>query len=217
MNNIDTVLFDFVGTVMNTNQVILMSWQHTFKTIENRLEDEKKLIQTFGEPLEDTMRKFFPDVPVEEAIEIYRSYHRDNFGELISLFPGMKELFAELRAKGYKLGMVTSRLRQTTSQGLEKYEINEYFDVVVTADDTKKHKPDPEPVYIALKKLGSAPQSSIMLGDTMYDILCAKNAGVKSVLVSWSEALDADGNFGSDAPDYVIHKAEDLLELLGEK
>ena len=100
----------------------------------------------------------------------------------------MKELFAELRAKGYKLGMVTSRLRQTTSQGLEKYEINEYFDVVVTADDTKKHKPDPEPVYIALKKLGSAPQSSIMLGDTMYDILCAKNAGVKSVLVSWSEA-----------------------------
>ena len=60
MNNIDTVLFDFDGTVMNTNQVILMSWQHTFKTIENRLEDEKKLIQTFGEPLGRHYEKIFP-------------------------------------------------------------------------------------------------------------------------------------------------------------
>ncbi len=217
MNNIDTVLFDFDGTVMNTNQVILMSWQHTFKTIENRLEDEKKLIQTFGEPLEDTMKRFFPDVPTDEAIEIYRSYHRDNFGELISLFPGMKELISRLKALGYKLGMVTSRLRRTTYEGLEKYDIDKYFDVVVTADDTEKHKPDPEPVSIALERLGSLPGSSIMLGDTMYDILCAKNAGVKSVLVSWSEALDADGDFGDNAPDCIIRSAEDLLYLLGEK
>ena len=78
-NTIDTVLFDFDGTVMNTNNVILMSWQHTFKTLENRQEDREKLIQTFGEPLEETMKRFFPDVPTDEAIDIYRSFHRDKF------------------------------------------------------------------------------------------------------------------------------------------
>ena len=62
MSNIDTVLFDFDGTVMNTNDVILMSWQHTFRTLENREEDPERLINTFGEPLEQTMKKFFPDV-----------------------------------------------------------------------------------------------------------------------------------------------------------
>ena len=102
----DTVLFDFDGTIMNTNDVILMSWQHTFRILENREEDRDRLIQTFGEPLEDTMRKFFPHVPTDEAIEIYRSFHRDNFGELISLFPGMKELLEEVKRRGFKTGLV---------------------------------------------------------------------------------------------------------------
>lgn len=214
MKHYDTILFDFDGTVMNTNEVILRSWQHTFQTIENRQEDEAKIIETFGEPLEVTMRKFFPDMPVDEAVEIYRSYHRDNFGDLITVFPGMKELLAEVKRRGYKTGLVTSRLLHTTKQGLEKYELEEYFDVVVTADDTKKHKPDPEPINIALAKLHSAPETSIMLGDTMFDLLCAKNAGVASVLVSWSLALQAGDDFGEAAPDHIIEKAEDLLELL---
>lgn len=214
MNKIDTVLFDFDGTVMNTNDVIINSWQHTFKTLENREEDVETIVKTFGEPLAVTMEKFFPDVPVDQSINIYRSYHYDNFGELISLFPGMKELLAELKRRGYKIGMVTSRLRRTTEEGLEKYGVIDYFDTVITADDTDKHKPDPAPIHIALKNLDSVPEKSIMLGDTMFDILCAKNAGVKSVLVSWAMAVTEEEKNGPDKPDYIIDQAEDLLALL---
>lgn len=88
----------------------------------------------------------------------------------------------QVKERGEKTGLVTSRLAYTTKQGLEKYDLKDYFDVVVTAEDTKKHKPDPEPVNIALAKLDSRPEHSLMLGDTMFDILCAKNAGVTSVL-----------------------------------
>ncbi len=214
MKKYDTILFDFDGTVMDTNTVILKSWQHTFQTIENRSEDEKKIIETFGEPLDITVKKFFPDVPVEEAVEIYRSYHRDNFGDLISVFPGMKELLADVKDQGYKTGLVTSRLLYTTQQGLEKYDLEDYFDIVVTAEDTKKHKPDPEPINIALQKVCSRPENSLMLGDTMFDILCAKNAGVTSVLAGWSLALQAGDDFGENAPDHVIETAGGLLKLL---
>lgn len=214
MSKIDTILFDFDGTVMDTNEVIIQSWQHTFRTLENREEDLDKIIKTFGEPLEVTMRNLFPQVPVEESIAIYRSYHYDNFGELIHVFPGMKELIENLKRRGLKLGMVTSRLKKTTMQGLEKYSLAQYFDTVVTADDTTKHKPDPEPVNIALEKLESRPENSIMVGDTMFDILCARNAGVKSVLVSWALAVTEEEKNGPDGPDHVIEKAEDLLELI---
>ncbi len=216
MANINTILFDFDGTVMDTNNVIIMSWQHTFRTLENREEKLENLTKTFGEPLERTLANFFPDVPVEESIEIYRSFHRDNFGELITLFPGMKELLAEVKQRGYKTALVTSRLGETTMQGLEKYEIKKYFDVVVTADDTTKHKPDPQPVNIALEKLGSAPEEAVMLGDTLFDILCARNAGVKSILVSWSLALagKTKEDLGDDAPDYIIKKPEELFGIL---
>lgn len=216
MGKIDTVLFDFDGTVMDTNNVILMSWQHTFRTLENREETLENLVKTFGEPLEATMKKFFPDVPVEESVNIYRSFHHDNFSKLIKLFPGMEELISEVKHRGYKTGLVTSRLLRTTMEGLEKYHIKDCFDVIVTAEDTTKHKPDPQPIYVALEKLGSAAENSIMLGDTLFDLMCAANAGVKSALVGWSLALKdkTAEELGEAAPDYFISKPEELLEII---
>ena len=66
----------------------------------------------------------------------------------------------------------------------------------------------------ALEKLGSKPENSIMLGDTMFDIMCARNAGVRSVLVAWSIAVNADDDLGDKAPDYIIHRPEELLEII---
>lgn len=216
MKDIDTVLFDFDGTVMDTNNVILMSWQHTFRSLLGREESEEKLVETFGEPLETTMKKFFPDIPIEKAVETYRSYHYDNFGEYIQLFPGMKELLHKVKAAGYKTGLVTSRLYRTTAQGLDKYRIAEYFDTIVTADDTTRHKPDPQPILLALQRLGSKASRSVMLGDTSYDILCAKNAGVRSVLVSWSLALGdkTQEEMGEAAPDHIIKAPQELFDII---
>lgn len=216
MQKIDTVLFDFDGTIMDTNNVILMSWQHTFRTLANREEDEAVLTATFGEPLEITMRRFFPDRQLEESIEVYRQFQRDNFSSLITLFPGMKELIVALKEQGYKVGLVTSRLYQTSMEGLEKYQLTKYFDAIVTPEDTTKHKPDPEPVNIALQKLGARPEQAVMLGDTLFDILCARNAGVRSILVAWSLALagKTKADLGKDAPDHIIHKPEELFAIL---
>lgn len=217
MNKINTILFDFDGTVMDTNNVIINSWQHTYRTLENREEDVAKILSSFGEPLDITVKKVFPNVPADKAIAIYRSYHYDHFDELISVFPGMRELLQELDSRGYKLGLVTSRLKKTTMEGLEGHSLADYFDVIVTAEDTDKHKPDPAPVNIALEKLGSLPEESLMLGDTMFDILCARNAGVRSVLVGWAMAITEEQKNGPDAPDYIIETAAELLDLLYEK
>lgn len=216
MSSIDTVLFDFDGTVMDTNNVILMSWQHTFMTLRNREEPQENLVKTFGEPLETTMKKFFPDVPVEESVNIYRSFHHDNFSKLIKLFPGMEELIAEVKRRGYKTGLVTSRLLRTTMEGLDKYGLKDRFDTIITAEDTTKHKPDPQPINIALEKLGSAAERAVMLGDTTFDMLCAKNAGVKAILVSWSLALAGKTaeELGEARPDYIIEKPEELFDII---
>lgn len=216
MRNIDTVLFDFDGTIMDTNNVILMSWQHTFKTLENREEDESKLTATFGEPLERTLERFFPDVPVEESIKIYRNYQRSNFSELITLFPGMKELVMKCKARGYKTGLVTSRLKITAMEGLDKFDLEKYFDVIITPEDTDKHKPDPAPVNIALERLGSKPENAVMLGDTLFDIQCSHNAGIGAVLVSWTMALagKTKEDLGEDAPDYIINSPDELFDII---
>jgi len=214
MAKINTVLFDFDGTIMDTNNVILQSWQHTFRTLEGKERPEEEILGTFGEPLHVTMKKFLPHIPLEEGVKTYRSYHYEKFTDLIEVFPGILELLAELKARGYKLGIVTSRLRHTTEIGLDKYHMGQYFDAVVTADDTDKHKPDPEPVNMALEKLGSKPEEAIMIGDSMFDVLCAKNAGVKAAIVSWALAVSEEDLNGENAPDFVLENAEDLLGIL---
>ena len=214
MQKIKAILFGFDGTLMDTNAIIIESWKHTFKEMNVRERSLEEITKTLGEPLTFTMGKLFPEADIPKAIETYRDFHRDTFVEHVELFDGMKELVVALKENGYKLGIVTSRKSWSTTKGLEKFGLDKYFDVVITADDTEKHKPDPEPVYIALEKLGSKAEESIIIGDTRFDILCAKNAGLKSVLVDWSIALPKEERIGENTPDYIIYEANELLALL---
>jgi len=213
-SKITTVLFDFDGTLIDTNEVIIQSFQYTFMQVLGKEMPVEEIIKTFGEPLALTMSKML-DIPPEQAMEIYRSYHYKKFDELIRIFPGMLELVIELKQRGYKLAIVTSRLRNTTIQGLKKYNLESYFDYIVTADDTDKHKPDPAPIHIALEKLHAKPEEALMIGDSMFDILCAHNAGVKSVLVGWAIAVTEEDKTGPSRPTYIVEQADEILSLLG--
>ncbi|MBQ9015629.1 MAG: HAD-IA family hydrolase [Firmicutes bacterium] len=216
-NMINTVLFDFDGTIMDTNDVIIQSWQTTFRALEGREEDVDTLLRTFGEPLEKTMRDFFPSHPLEQALEIYRGYQRDNFLSDIHLFPGIRELLEELSGRQIRMALVTSRLKSTTMQALDAFDLRKYFRFVVTADDVTRHKPDPQSIEIALDHLGSKPEDTIMVGDSPFDIHCARNAGVKPVLVSWSVTLAKQLQEGlppEQTPDAIIDDPMQLLQLM---
>lgn len=216
MSKINTVLFDFDGTVMNTNDLILNSWQHTFKTITGAEGDPEEIKKTFGEVLMNTMAKFFPDYPIDEAVEIYRSYQKGRFSDEIYAFDGMIELMKELKEEGYKVAVVTSRLKRSTLDGLQKYGVDTILDAVVTADECKAHKPDPEPALMAMRMMDSKPEETIMVGDSKFDIGCANNAGVFSVLVDWAVAIYDKEQEGIFNPDYTMDKAERLWEIIAD-
>lgn len=211
---INTILFDYDGTIMNTNDVVIKSWQHTYRTVEGKELSAEIIVKTFGEPLFITMGRLLPTITVDEGVAIYRSFLREHYSDMIKPFPGMVELVRDIKGRGYKTGLVTSRVGDTTVQGLSQFGLLPHMDCLVTCEDTDKHKPDPEPVNIALRKLNSKPEETLMLGDTMFDILCAKNAGVKSVLVGWQMAISEDELEGPDGPDFLIETPEDLFKIL---
>lgn len=133
MAQIDTVLFDYDGTLVDTNRVVLESWQHTFRTLEVRERPDREVYKTFGEPIKLTMKKFFP-AREDYALEVYRSWQSEHFQDYISLFPGILPMLKELRKKDVKIGLVTSRLESSTYQGLNSFGIADCFDAVVTAN-----------------------------------------------------------------------------------
>ncbi len=219
----NTFLFDFDGTLADTNQIVIDSWQHTFKTVKGELGDEKWILSTFGEPLWFSMENAFPEEDVDEMIRIYRGYQKQHYKEEIKPFPGMVEVIKELKRRGHKVGIITSRLRPTTEIGLEKFGILDEIDAIVCGGETEEHKPNPEPALLGLKKLNSKSEDAVMIGDSSFDIICANRAGVTSVMVEWAitghgENSQEPGAVAADIPDdnkpdLFIKKAEELLEL----
>jgi pyrophosphatase PpaX len=140
------------------------------------------------------------------------------FGNSLESFidgnPKSKRLLDELKKRDLLLGIVTSRLRNTTMKYLKSFDLLDYFDVIVTCDDTNVHKPKPEPALIALKQLDVKKDETIMVGDTRFDIGCANNAGIDSVLVNWGVAYRQENLPSEFIPKYVINKPMELLEVI---
>lgn len=208
---IRNILFDLDGTLLDTNELIIQSFQHTYQRHLNKHVDKKDIIKTFGEILKITLDREFGD-DSGEAINTYRNFQIGKFEKLISIHDGVKEGVIKLYKQGYKLGVVTSRLNESAIKGLNHFGLMEYFNIIIGADDTEKHKPDPTPAFMALKELGGKPEETIFVGDSAFDVLCGKNAGIKSVIVGWS-ALPMDIILKHE-PDYVVDSMEELVALV---
>lgn len=208
------ILFDFDGTLVNTNDVILASWQHTYRHYLGHEMPVDHITSCFGEPLLLTMEREFPGVDPQESADVYRQFQLENADKLVTIFPGIKELLADLKAAGYVLGIVTSRTRESALRYMDMFGITSYFSDLVTCDDTTVHKPNPEPILLAMSKLGASAEESIMIGDSPFDIKCANNAGVDSVMVNWRITCDETSVIDDAKVDYWIHQPSDLVELL---
>ena len=211
---INTVLFDFDGTLVNTNDVIIASWQHTYMYYLGREESLEKITACFGEPLLLTMEREFPEVDPRESAEVYRNFQKENADELVKIFPGIKELLESLKTDGFRMGVVTSRTRESAQRYMDMFGIGDYFEEMVSCEDTNIHKPNPEPILLCLKKMGITAEEALMVGDSPFDIKCANNAGVKSVLVGWRITGDGQTLIDDAREDFTISEPSELVGVL---
>lgn len=213
------IIFDFDGTIINTNRVILDSWQATYRHFTGKEGDEDKIFGTFGETLYKSMEEAFPGRS-DEAVKVYREYQEAHCEGKVDLFPGIRELIARLKEEERTLSIVTARTTKALYEYLDSFEIRNLFDVIVAYEDTDAHKPDPTPLLLALGKLERIEGQKIdkddviMLGDTKFDMGCGANAGVDTVLVGWSirQNLDEMEKLGW-LPKYRIERPDQLLEI----
>ena len=147
------IFFDFDGTILNSNNIIVESWKVTAKHYLGEERSTEYWEKTFGEPISYTASVAFPGVDLEEAVALYRKWQADHIDNNLDLFDGVYELLTELKARGYKLAIVTSRMRPTTYEYLDRFGIRDFFDVVIDHDSTNAHKPDTEPLLLAISEI----------------------------------------------------------------
>ncbi|WP_300257099.1 pyrophosphatase PpaX [Clostridium sp.] len=210
---IKAVLFDLDGTLINTNDLILKSFKHTFKTILDLEPSEEEITMNYGRPLHETF-KSYDENRIEEMINCYRKINLELHDNECKEFTGVDLMLKILKSKGIKLGVVTSKKSDMAERGAKLIGIFEYFDTFITPEITTKHKPEGEPVLKACENLGVSPSEALMVGDSPYDILAGKNAGTKTCGVKYT-ALPIE-KLQESKPDFYVNKPLEILNLVEE-
>nr|MCR4899088.1 prolipoprotein diacylglyceryl transferase [Acholeplasmatales bacterium] len=156
-NKFDIVIFDNDGTLIDSKKLIFESFIHTFSKFrpDYILKDEE-LETFFGPTLKQTFSRYAKDEEeLNEMIAYYREFNEKMHDQMAKPFPGAKEMLENLKRRGIKTAVVSSKKSNLLTHGLEVFGLLEYIDVVISEDKVKNPKPDPEGILLAVKMLSS--------------------------------------------------------------
>ncbi|HMM49623.1 MAG TPA: HAD-IA family hydrolase [Miltoncostaeaceae bacterium] len=204
------VLFDLDGTVIDSVNLIRESHRHAVRTVLGLDLSDDELIVNVGRPLMEQMEHFSPR-HAEELFHTYRTWNHAHTAELLRAYDGVDALLAELAQAGRAMGIVTSKSRDAVDLAWKVLPaVHARFSVVVTADDTPRHKPNPDPLFYALERLGGAAEGACYVGDAPFDIRAGRAAGLRTIGVTWGffsrDELEGEG------ADLVVDTPGALLE-----
>jgi len=205
------VLFDLDGTLTDSLPLIL----HTYETVfrEMGLDWQPQAVQDMiGLPLVQIARTFAGERDGEFLCTYQSLYFRDH-DRLMRSYPWTDALLDALRGAGIRMGVVTAKGRRGTEKTLQWTGLAPYFEVVVTADDSPTHKPDPGPVRAALAAMDVAAAAAAYVGDSVYDVLAGKAAGTLTAAVTWGAA--GRERLAACQPDAVFDDWRELTRFLG--
>ena len=204
------VLFDLDGTVVDSGPIILASMRHATRTVLGRDFTDAELLANVGGPgLEAQMAAFAP-TQTAELVRVYRE-HNEPLHDTLLGFDGVELTLETLRERGHRLGIVTAKRRSTVDLAFARLPLAHLFEVVVGGDETQRHKPDPEPLQLALARLEADPGEAAYVGDSPYDMQAARAAGLYAIGVTWGGIHDRSALGDADV---VVDNAEELLDVL---
>ena len=206
------VVFDLDGTIVDSVELIVQSFQHAAREVLGREMPREESIANVGRPLHEQMVMISPD-HADELVAVYREWNHREHDRMLKLYDGILQLLHSLQVAGVKLGLVTSKSRYTAQMAFDLTGIGCYFDATVCADESPRNKPSPDPILLCLERLGVNPAEAAYVGDAPADIQAALAAGVRAVGVTWGvfEAATLE----AEKPDVLVHTVSELGEVLG--
>ncbi|WP_058556965.1 HAD-IA family hydrolase [Thiohalocapsa sp. ML1] len=194
----ELLIFDWDGTLMDSAARIVASMQAAFRELGLPTPPPAAARDVIGLGLSHAVAQLAPDLDEPTRAEIivhYRAHYLEIDDTPTPLFPGAADVIGGLREAGYLLAVATGKSRRGLDQALAQTGLGPHFHATRSADETFS-KPHPQMLLELLEELGVHARGALMIGDTEYDLLTAKNAGVDALAVC-----------------YGVHAAERLLAL----
>ncbi len=205
----DLIAFDWDGTLFDSTRIIVRCIQRAVADVGGTVPSDEAAGYVIGLGLMQALAHAAPDVPKDKYPELgarYRHHYVQHQND-ISLFDGVLPMLAELRARHHLLAVATGKSRAGLDEALHAVELKGVFDGSRTADETAG-KPHPRMLHELMREFGTAPERTLMIGDTTHDLQMALNAGCPSVGVSYG--AHAPEAFEALTPMVVVHSVREL-------
>ncbi len=216
MSRYGYVLFDFDGTVVDTGEGILKSLQYSFEQMGHEIPEAEELKKFIGPPIHYSYTHFY-NVSEDEVgmyIKKYRERYKIKGIYECVLYDGMKELLCELKKRGVKLGIASSKPEHLIYSVADYLGVTEFFDAIVGVKiDDSNHSSKTGLVLEAMSQLGAEDKGQVlMVGDRCFDIDGAAGAGVDSCGALWGYGNEEE--FRQHNATFIINEPSEVLSLL---
>ncbi len=208
------ILFDFDGTLVNDLSFFIEAYDYALQKFGIHLNPQEIPKVCFHKSEDEVARNL--KIPSGEEFSKYYFEGVDKFINDVPFFPGVEPLLENLKDRHLKLGVITLAKKWYIEKMIKQTGLNKYFQSVISCDDVKNPKPDPESVNLACKNLNVSPQDTLFVGDARGDILMGKSAGCKTALFlpTENESFYDFEILKRTNPDYIFYNDNELRKIL---
>jgi len=211
LRELQAVIFDLDGTLIDTIELIRVSFRHATATVLGTALPDEVTMANVGQPLATQFRDMAPE-HAGELLRVYRTFNRAHQDELACAYPGTIETLAELRRRGVPMGIVTSKGTEAATWAIERFGLAPFMSAIVTADDVSRHKPDPLPLCVAADRMGVELGYCIYVGDSPHDVQAAISGNAIAVAALWGAFVARD--VLAPGPAFALGSITELPALL---
>ena len=215
MSKYKCIIFDFDGTLADTHTGIVKTFQETIRQMGLPVPSVERVTSTIGLELKDGLKAGVDGMTEEQAVracEIYRRIFPEIAIPCITAFPGVPEFVKNLKDKGFRLAIATSRSHHSLDDLAERIGIKDCFEGLYGAEDVVRHKPAPDLVLHILNELRLKAEEVLVVGDATYDLLMGKGAGCEVCGVTWGNQTRE--KLQTAEPEYIVSTLTELSNVI---
>lgn len=199
-SDVELVVFDLDGTLLDTSLYIVLNYVHLFDRYHVPVPPLKTMVYFSGPPLTEILPRHFPEVPLPELLEEFERFSLLHANHYSCLYEGEKEVLSKLKEAGYRLAVLTNKRGRAMEDNLSFFGIDSFFDAFLPLDENPKPKPDPCGIFLLQEKL-HVKGKTVVIGDSVEDIECGKRASCRTGLVTFglkdTGTIEADERYSS--------------------
>lgn len=205
------LVLDMDGTIADTDLLLVLSWLELYRRhAPGKKPCLSRIMEFSGPPIRDSLIEEFPDVDPDLSVKEFSEISGSLYERWVTTYPGAIDALRRLKGKGFLLAVLTNKRQDLAERVVGILGMEGLFSLVLGGGSVPP-KPDPTGLLEVFSRLGVDPEDGFYMGDTEFDVLAAKNAGVPSILADWGPRRLPKGL----SPDLRVSSYQELLEVLG--